>query len=88
VISESTFRVVSTGLMIAVFVSWFVFAINLLRANANRKEGVPWSTAWGIALIPANLTQRGLVARRYCHYAAAGFILSAIALVVLSKFVS
>jgi hypothetical protein len=86
-ISESAFRVISTSLMLVSAASFFACAIFLFRVNANRKEGVPGAESFEGVLNPDKLTERGLVARRYCYYGFAVGILSAVILVILSKFV-
>jgi hypothetical protein len=69
-----------------------VVLVNMFRAVANRKEGVPLFPNWyespfNILFRPSQLTDRGLSARRWCFYGVVGFFIfcaSGIAIGVLT----
>jgi hypothetical protein len=67
--------------------SFLTGMIFMFRANANRNEGAPGSMSFEGVLNPDKLTERGLVARRYCYYGLAVGLFCAVMVVILSKFV-
>lgn len=75
-------KVVGLVAMVAVVCAGFYFVIiatvNMFRAVANRKEGVPlfprwWIGPFTILVRPHQLTERGLAARRRVMYGTIGF---------------
>jgi hypothetical protein len=59
--------------------SWLMGMVNSFVMIANRKEGVPlfptrWESPVYIIFRPANLTERGLQARRRCIWGIVGFV--------------
>jgi hypothetical protein len=78
---EAASEIVIAVAFVAAIGCWFVGVVNMFRAVANRKEGVPLFQSWlgnpfNILFQPALLTERGLTARRRCFYGLVGFVIS------------
>jgi hypothetical protein len=76
------------GACLGSFLCAFLVLVNMFRAVANRKEGVPIFPSWyespfNILFRPHQLTERGLRARRLCLYGFAGFWLFAMLAVAI-----
>jgi len=68
--------------------SMMVCFVNMFRAVAHRKDGVPIFPSWyespfNILFQPSQLTDQGLSARRWCFYGFGGFwIFGAVAMAI------
>jgi hypothetical protein len=63
-------------------VCWFVSVVDIFRAVASRKEGVPLFAGFGgpfsVLFRPQDLTERGLAARRWVAFGFIGFFVCAL----------
>jgi hypothetical protein len=78
---EAIIGTIVAAAFIGAIASWFIAVVNVFRTVANRREGVPLFPIWfespfNILFRPAQLTDRGLIARRRCFYGVIGFVLS------------